>query len=146
MALEIEADHGLSDEPGSLMDHVLVGLISAYRMPIISCSLTRPNPSITDDDPSFVPEASDYLVTLLRDTTASHLLETLVTRCPEPVFDMLWTTYFERTLRKLAIHPVANFVVAKALERANAKQLSYALGELRDSLGKLRRNYIPFSD
>jgi len=34
MTLEIEADQGLSDEPGSLMDHVLVGLISAARMPI----------------------------------------------------------------------------------------------------------------
>ena len=39
------------------------------------------------------------------------------------------------------MHPVANFVVAKALERANAEQLSYAVNELRDSLGKLRRMY-----
>ena len=86
-----------------------------------------------------MPEASDYLVTLLRDPTSSHLLETLVSRCPEPVFGILWTTYFERNLRKLSMHPVANFVVAKALERAQAKQLSYALSELRGSLGKLRR-------
>ncbi|KAH9175142.1 ARM repeat-containing protein [Lactarius sanguifluus] len=125
MALEIEADQGLSDKPGSLMDHVLVGLISGYH-----------------DDPSFVPQASDYLVTLLRDPTSSHLLETLVSRCPEPVFGILWTTYFERNLRKLSIHPVANFVVAKALERAKVEQLSYALNELRDSLGKLRQSRI----
>ena len=39
------------------------------------------------------------------------------------------------------MHPVANFVIAKALERADAKQLSYALNELRDSLGKLRRMF-----
>jgi hypothetical protein len=32
MSLEIESDQGLSDEPGSLMDHVLVGLISAQRV------------------------------------------------------------------------------------------------------------------
>ncbi|KAF8270863.1 armadillo-type protein [Lactarius quietus] len=125
MALEIEADQGLSDEPGSLMDHVLVGLISAYH-----------------DDPSVAPQASDYLVTLLRDPTSSHLLETLVSRCPEPVFGILWTTYFERNLRKLSVHPVANFVVAKVLERAQAKQLSYALTELRDSLSKLRQSRI----
>jgi len=37
------------------------------------------------------------------------------------------------------MHPVANFVIAKALERANVEQLSYALHELQDSLGKLRR-------
>ena len=86
-----------------------------------------------------MPEASDYLATLLRDPTSSHLLETLVSRCPEPVFDILWTTYFERNLKKLSVHPVANFVVAKALERAQAKQLTYALSELRDSLGRLRR-------
>ncbi|KAI0274347.1 armadillo-type protein [Russula aff. rugulosa BPL654] len=119
---KIEADQGLSDEPGSLMDQVLVGLISASH-----------------NDPSSVPEASDYIATLLRDPTSSHLLETLISHCPENVFGILWTTYFERSLRKLAMHPVANFVVAKALERANAEQLSYAVNELRDSLGKLRR-------
>jgi len=47
MALEIEADQGLSDEPGSLMDHVLVGLITAYRTPIISRRLTRSTPALT---------------------------------------------------------------------------------------------------
>ncbi|KAI9449636.1 hypothetical protein BJY52DRAFT_1359724 [Lactarius psammicola] len=137
MALEIEADQGLSDEPGSLMDHVLVGLISAYRTAIIFHRLTRSNPypNVTDDDPSFVPQASDYLVTLLRDPTSSHLLETLVSRCPEPLFGILWTT-------KLSVHPVANFVVAKALERAKTEQLSYALSELRDSLGRLRQSRI----
>ena len=34
-----------------------------------------------------------------------------------PVFHTLWTTYFERNLKELSVHPVANFVVAKALER-----------------------------
>jgi nucleolar protein 9 len=98
-------------------------------------------PSYADNDPSSVPEASDYIGTLIRDPTSSHLLETLVSRCPESVSGILWTTYFERSLRKLAMHPVANFVIAKAIERANAKQLSYAMNELRDSLGKLRRMY-----
>ncbi|KAH9991427.1 armadillo-type protein [Russula vinacea] len=96
MALEIEADQGLSVDQGSLMDHVLVGLISASH-----------------NDPSSTPEASDYIATLLRDPTSSHLLETLVARCPE-----------------------------SALERSNAEQLSYALHELRDSLGKLRQTRI----
>ena len=88
-----------------------------------------------------MPEASDYIATLIRDPTSSHLLETLVSRCPESIFGIIWTTYFERSLRKLSMHPVANFVIAKALERANAKQLLYALKELRDSLGKLRRMF-----
>ena len=97
--------------------------------------------SHADNDPSSMTEASDYIATLIRDPTSSHLLETLVSRCPESVFGIIWTTYFERSLRKLAMHPVANFVIAKALERANARQLSYALTELRDSLGKLRRMF-----
>jgi len=125
MAIEIEADQGLSDEPGSLMDHVLVGLISSSH-----------------DDSSVIPEASDYLATLFRDPTSSHLLEALVSRCPETVFGVLWHTYFERSLRKLALHPVANFVIAKALERANVEQLSYAQHELQDSFGKLRQTRI----
>jgi nucleolar protein 9 len=103
--------------------------------------MNGPQPSYADNDPSSVPEPSDYIATLLRDPTSSHLLETLVSRCPESVFDILWTTYFERSLRKLAMHPVANFVIAKALERANAEQLSYTMNELRGSLGKLRRTY-----
>ncbi|KAI0299719.1 ARM repeat-containing protein [Multifurca ochricompacta] len=125
MAIEIEAHHGLSDEPSSLMDHVLVGLITAYH-----------------NDPSVKPEASDYFATLLRDPTSSHLLETIVSRCPGPVFDLLWPTYLERNLRKLAVHPIANFVIAKALERAQAEQLAYALGELRDSFSRLRQTRI----
>ena len=87
-----------------------------------------------------MPEASDYLPTLLRDPTSSHLLETLVLRCPESIFDILWSIYIEGSLRKLAMHPVANFVIAKALERAGLEQLIYALGELRDTLRKLCRN------
>jgi nucleolar protein 9 len=101
----------------------------------------RFQPSYSDNDPSAVLEASDYLTTLLRDPTSSHLLETLVSRCPETVFGTLWSTYIERSLRKLAMHPVANFVIAKAIERANPEHLSYALRELRDSLGKLRRMF-----
>ena len=91
-------------------------------------------PSYADNDPSSVPEASDYIATLLRDPTSSHLLETIVSCCSESVFGNLWTTYFDRSLRKLVMHPVANFVIAKALGRTNAKQLSYAMNELRDHI------------
>ena len=31
MLLELEAAYGMADTPGSLMDHALVGLISAIR-------------------------------------------------------------------------------------------------------------------
>jgi hypothetical protein len=47
MALEIEADLSLSDEPGSLMDRVMVGLISKYRTAITSRRLMCSNPALT---------------------------------------------------------------------------------------------------
>ncbi|KAH7916121.1 armadillo-type protein [Hygrophoropsis aurantiaca] len=111
--LEIETDQGGSTVPGCLMDRVLVGIITSYH-----------------EDPSAVVEQSDYLTTLLRDPTSSHLLETLVTRSPAPAFSILWSTYFKGKLSRLALHPVANFVVAKAFERIDAGQLQDALNEL----------------
>ncbi|KAI0052589.1 ARM repeat-containing protein [Auriscalpium vulgare] len=123
MLLEIEADQGLTDEPGSLMDRVLVGLITLHH-----------------NDPSAVPEASDFLATLFRDPTSSHLLETLIVRAPGPIFVLLWSTYFEGKLPKLALHPVANFVVAKAIGRVNEQQLCGVLEELQPSWKKLVQN------
>jgi hypothetical protein len=40
------------------------------------------------------------------------------------------------------MYPVANFVIAKAVERANPDKLSYALCELSDSFGKLWHMYV----
>jgi nucleolar protein 9 len=39
---------------------------------------------------------------------------------------------------KLAVHPVANFVVAKALERASSSQLDAAIKEMSESWKKIR--------
>lgn len=80
-------------------------------------------------------------MTLLRDPTASHLLETLVCKSPNRVFDIMWQTYFSGKLAKLAIHPVANFVVAKAFERLNAEQLDAALKEVQGVAGKIVSKY-----
>ncbi|KAJ3571667.1 hypothetical protein NP233_g3597 [Leucocoprinus birnbaumii] len=114
MLLEVEADQGLSDEPGSLMDRVTVGIMSASRV---------------GQPPS---EPSDYLNTLLRDTTSSHLLEAIFTRAPPKAFDVLWSLYLQGKLPRLAVHPIANFVVAKALDRADEAQLSGACQELHE--------------
>lgn len=82
-------------------------------------------------------EPSDYLNTLLRDPTSSHLLETIVLRSPDDAFAVLWSTYFKEKLGRLAGHPVANFVLAKALERVSADQLSEACTELEGSWNKM---------
>jgi nucleolar protein 9 len=90
-----------------------------------------------DKDPSPMLEQSEYLSTLFRDATSSHLLETLVTRAPERAFTFLWSTYFQGKLARLAAHPVANFVVARALEKVNTEQLGEACEELTNAWGKV---------
>lgn len=102
-----------------------------------SLALTSGQILTVDEDPTISIEPSEYLVTLLRDPTSSHLLETLVSRCPEQVFNILWSTYFEGKLVRLVLHPVANFVVAKAVERQDSKQLGNTLEELKSSWSKL---------
>ena len=87
-----------------------------------------------------MPE-SDYLTTLLRDPTASHLLETLVRKCPDSASEVLWRTYFSGKLSKLAVHPVANFVVAKAIERLSSENLASAMKELEVVGGKIVSEY-----
>ncbi len=68
---------------------------------------------------------SDYIHTLLRDATSSHLLETIVIQAPQPVFDVLWNIYLcpENGVERLATHAVSNYVLARAVGRANTEQL-----------------------
>lgn len=89
------------------------------------------------EDTNRKPEASDFLGTLLRDATSSHLLETLVTKSSPPIFSSLWSTYFQQHLSRLSVHPVANFVVARALSRIDEDQLSGVCEELGKSWQKI---------
>ncbi|KAK7696593.1 hypothetical protein QCA50_001251 [Cerrena zonata] len=123
MLLEVEADRQMADEPGSLMDCVMAGLITALH-----------------ENPSVVPEPSDYVGTLLRDPTSSHLLETLISRSPEHVFNVLWESYLKGKLARLAVHPVANFVIAKAIGRANGEQISLVCEEIKPVAGKILKS------
>ncbi|KAK7471121.1 Nucleolar protein 9 [Stygiomarasmius scandens] len=119
MLLEVEALQGMSDQSKSLMDRITMGVISASL-----------------DDADSVPP-SDYLGTLFRDPTSSHLLEVIVSRAPDKPFSLIWNTYMKGKLARLGAHPVANFVIAKALERANTLQLEDAYDELKDSWEKI---------
>ncbi|KAK0460084.1 armadillo-type protein [Desarmillaria tabescens] len=106
--IQVEAKHGMSNESGSLMDRVLVGMVGQ--------TLNSSTPTTE----------SDYIHTLLRDATSSHLLETIVTQAPQPVFDVLWGTYLcpeNGGVERLATHVVSNYVLARAVSRANAEQL-----------------------
>ena len=87
-------------------------------------------------------DESDYVGTLLRDPNSSRLLEIIAARCPSNAFDVLWKTYFKGKLPRLATHPTANFVVAKAIERLSEVQLSEACDELENTWNKvIRKSY-----
>ena len=137
MLLEIESELGRMIEPNSLADRVLDGLVSRYRMS--TSTSTYPSvhiPLAVEASPEpFV--ASDYVSTLLRDATSSHLLETLARQLPSDFFEGVWTIYFKSKLARLAVHPVANFVVGKALERVDDEQLDDACEELLPAAQKL---------
>ena len=141
MLLEVEADRQMSDEPGSLMDCVLAGLITALRTYIHILVAPRKDTesiiSLLDENPSVIPEPSDYVGTLLRDPTSSHLLETLISRSPDHAFNVLWESYFKGKLARLAVHPVANFVIAKAIARANEEQILNICEEIKPVTGKI---------
>ncbi|KAE9395631.1 ARM repeat-containing protein [Gymnopus androsaceus JB14] len=120
MLLDVEAELGMADEHGSLMDRVTVGVISA---------------SLDEDTTAIEP--SDYLGTLFRDPTSSHLLEIILSRASDKSFALIWNAYLKGKLARLAVHPVSNFVVAKALERASSGQLGDAYAELQDVWEKM---------
>ncbi|EPQ59516.1 ARM repeat-containing protein [Gloeophyllum trabeum ATCC 11539] len=122
MLLEIESANAIADKSDSLMDRVLAGLISAYH-----------------DNPEATVDPSDYVNALLRDPTSSHMLETVVARVPEPVFGSLWAVYIRPKLARLVNHPVANFVVARAIGRTDEQQLleCYTDLEREGVLGKI---------
>lgn len=139
MLLDVEAELNMSNEQGSLMDRVTVGVISASRKLLLSVvvfSLVFIVYHAVDEEITTI-EPSDYLGTLFRDPTSSHLLETIVSRASDKPFALIWNTYLKGKLSRLAVHPVSNFVVAKALERASPTHLDDAYTELHDVWEKM---------
>lgn len=48
----------------------------------------------------------------------------------------MWRTYFVGKLAKLAVHPIANFIVTEAIGRLDEDELEVALSEVGKKLGK----------
>lgn len=142
MLLEVEAKLGMTTCPDSLMDRVMVGIITTCGKSYLLQLHTNELKSAAESNPTSLHEPSDYLNTLLRDPTSSHLFEIVVAEAPHSAFSILWSTYFKGKLIRLAAHPVANFVVSKALERATPDQLIEACEELDVGWGKIISTYI----
>ena len=54
-------------------------------------------------------------------------------RCPESAYGILWQLYFKGSLARLGVHPVANFVASKAIERCSAEQLEDVASEMESA-------------
>ena len=93
----MEASHDLSNEPGSLMDSLLSGLITSTCMPILfPCQMKYGlNILILVQDTTDKLEASDYVTTLLRDPAASHVLEKIISLAPQTASHVMWYLYFK---------------------------------------------------
>ncbi|EJU06458.1 ARM repeat-containing protein [Dacryopinax primogenitus] len=122
LLLQVEARSDLASQPGSVMDSFLVGLAGEIK------------------DGTKDVQASDYVETMLRDATASHILETILAVAPEDILHKLWEVYFRGKLPKLAVHPVANFVLASAVGRLNGEELGEVWEEMQGRWAGVLKN------
>jgi nucleolar protein 9 len=116
--IRIECDLAEANEPGSLLDFSLDGLITRER------------------SKDSVQGPSDFVLTLLRDAAGSHLIESIIVYCGEEVFNLIWDVYLKSDLPKLALHPNGNFILARVVYRLDEARFSYLLGQLRDVWAK----------
>lgn len=68
------------------------------------------------------------------------MLEKLISLCPQAIFDLLFKVYFAGRMGRLAGHPVANFVCARLVERADAEQTQIVVDEIPDALEGIIEN------
>lgn len=87
-------------------------------------------------------QSTDFLHALMRDMTSSHIMESLLSHCAPPAFTLLWDNHFKGKISRLASHPIANFVLSKALAKINEEQLEEVLEELKEMLNKAISMYL----
>lgn len=129
--LDFEAEDGACEEPGSILDGLTGGLGREAE--------------------GESPIAGDFVPTLLRDTTGSHLLQAMLSSAPRRIFDLLWDTYFVGNLGRLASHPIGNFVVSSGIKRLDKKRMMGLIDEVRKAgaanfIREFRGSSIPSSD
>jgi len=76
-------------------------------------------------------EPQPYPISLLTSSTGTRLFESLLLSPPIPIFQKIWSVYFEGKIGKLAIHPMSNFVVAKGVERLDKDGVERVVGECK---------------
>ncbi|WVQ85259.1 hypothetical protein IAT38_007424 [Cryptococcus sp. DSM 104549] len=118
LMLEFEVEDGKAGKPDSLFDVLTEGLVSAHK---------------EDKEASLEPRP--YLSSLLASQTGTRLCEALLGIAPEKIFKVIWKTYFQGKLGKLAGHPYSNFVVAKGVARLGKEGIEELVEEVKGSSG-----------
>jgi nucleolar protein 9 len=123
------------------MDRVLAGLVSEKGRQRFFWLFVNDGVRIIS---KFTAEciSSPYVSGLFVDPTSSHLSESILAHCSSGVFVRLWDLYFADNLSRLAVHPVANFVVARGVERLDAETLEITISRLHATWSKARSRFI----
>lgn len=82
-----------------------------------------------------VPATNHYIPSLLTTQPGTHLLETILTCTFARIFASIWQTYFVGKVGKLAAHPTANYVVARAVGRMGVAEIEGVVKECKAVAG-----------
>ncbi|CAD6571315.1 MAG: Nucleolar protein 9 [Tremellales sp. Tagirdzhanova-0007] len=112
LLLELEVEQGEAGDEGSLLDHLTQGLVSHLKV-----------------SPTSPANPQEYLNSLIANPTGTHLFEAILLHSPFPIFNVIWCTYFRGKISKLALHPYANFVVARGVSRLDRDGIQNVVAE-----------------
>ncbi|KAJ2799812.1 Nucleolar protein 9 [Coemansia guatemalensis] len=119
LMLQLQAERGELEQPGSLLDKCLMGLL-------------------TDAENNENSRRDSTIGMMLEDTVGSHFLQKVLELGSYGLLQTLYSRYFSGKLQKLAFHPISNFVVQSMF--ANAKspaQLKSMIAEVMPIVGDL---------
>ncbi|KAJ2544027.1 Nucleolar protein 9, partial [Coemansia sp. RSA 1933] len=104
LMLELQESNPSFENPGSLLDKSLMGLVT-------DGSVRKSN-----------PRRNAYIEMMFEDVVGSHFLQTVARTASAPLFQIFYEQFISGKLRKLAFHPIANFVVQSVFSSAKDKQ------------------------
>ncbi|KAJ2668240.1 Nucleolar protein 9, partial [Coemansia spiralis] len=108
LMLELQARRADIECPESLLDKCLMGLI-------------------TDGPKAANSRRDTYIGMMLEDVVGSHFLQAVVQVSSNNLFQAIYDRYFASKIRKLAFHPISNFVVQSVFSCAKNKQQLVAM-------------------
>ncbi|KAJ2785197.1 Nucleolar protein 9 [Coemansia javaensis] len=111
LMLELDADRGVLEAPGSLLDKCLMGLVSSGAA-------------------ASNPRRDAAIRMALEDVVGSHFLQKVAELASPELFQTLYDVHVGGDLKALALHPIANFVVQSMFANAkNGRQLTAMIAQ-----------------